>query len=334
MRELGPAPETVIDAGTGEPRWGSYRGEIERVDLARLERGRLWTLARRKRWMYVCAAHESLWVAAAVVDLGYAGNAFVLVYDAAERRMLARHTAIGLPGAFDVNDRAGEGHRSRFRAPRAAFVLERDLGTSAYTLHVRAPHVQLDARMDAREAPPPITAIAKIDGGVVDVTQKRALLQVRGEVAVQGRQVTLDGALGGYDHTSGLLARRTSWKWAFAMGRAKTGEKVALNLVQGFVGEPECALWIDDALVPLGEGRFEHAKDDPLAPWRLRTADGAVDLAFSPGGLHADRTNLGVVRSRFVQPVGSYRGRVQLPGRAPIEIENMLGVTEDQDVVW
>jgi hypothetical protein len=334
MRELEKAPEAVVDASSGVPRWGSYRGEIAHVDLRSLERGRLWTLARRKRWMYVCMTQESLWIATAVVDLGYAGNAFTFVYDGASRRMLAEHAAIGVPGALDVNDCAGEGHRARFRSKRASLAFERATGSSTYRIRVRTNQACIEADLDTTGAPPPIAAVARVRGGTVNVTQKRALLAARGEVRVAGTTIALDGALGAYDHTSGLLARHTAWKWGFAMGRASTGENVALNLVEGFVGEPECALWVDDALVPLREGRFDHDAEEPMNPWRVRTSDGAVDLAFAPGALHAERKNLGIVRSRFVQPVGVYGGRIQLEGRAPIEIESLLGVTEDQDVVW
>ena len=334
MRDLAPAPPQVVDPSTHVPRWGSYAGGFANVDLGALERGRLWTFTHRKRWMYVCVAHEELWVAAAVVDLGYAGNAFVIAYDSRGKRMLATHSAIGLPGGFDVNDCAGEGHHARFRSRRMSATFRRSPGSSTYVFEMRAPSVAFDLRMDSQGAPPPIAAVAEIAGGTVNVTQKGALLATRGTVTIAQRRYEMDGALGGYDHTSGLLARHTAWKWAFAMGRAKTGERVAFNLVEGFVGEPECAMWIDGALAPLAEGRFEHDPARPLDEWRLKTRDDGVALRFSPGAMHADDTNLGIVRSRFVQPVGVYSGTIRAPGREPLEIDGVLGVTEDQDVVW
>ncbi|MDQ3037367.1 MAG: DUF2804 domain-containing protein, partial [Myxococcota bacterium] len=150
---------------------------------------------------------------------------------------------------------------------------------------------------------------------------------------IAGRRVSLDAALGGYDLTHGLLARRTRWNWAFLMGRARGGEPIALNLVQGFVGEPECAVWIDGEPVPLAEGRFTFAQEAPERPWRVRTADGAVDLAFEPGGVHREHRDLRVARARFVQPVGTFSGTIDVGGRR-LELERVPGVVEDQDVVW
>jgi hypothetical protein len=181
-----------------------------------------------------------------------------------------------------------------------------------------------------------MTAVAPVgerQDGLVNTTEKRALLAVRGELEVAGQRRPLGGALGGYDYTHGLLARRTIWRWAYAMGRAKSGERVAFNLVQGFVGEPECTAWVEGEVFPLSEGRFAFDPEQPLAEWRVSTADGTVDLRFKPGGMHSEQKNFGVIHSRFVQPVGAYAGTLRLGGRELV-LDGVLGVTEDQDVLW
>ena len=150
---------------------------------------------------------------------------------------------------------------------------------------------------------------------------------------MRGKHRSLDGALAGYDFTHGYLARHTQWRWGYAMGRAKTGERIAFNLVQGFLGERECGVWIDDVLYPIGEGRFEFNPAKPTDPWRIRSTDGALDLNFVPGAIHAERTDFKVVRSSFVQPVGAYSGTIRIGDRT-LELEQVLGVAEDQDVLW
>jgi hypothetical protein len=86
-------------------------------------------------------------------------------------------------------------------------------------------------------------------------------------------------------------------------------------------------------LHPIGEGRFELDEKRPLRPWKVTTTEGALDLEFVPGGAHSDTTNFGVVRARFLHPVGAYRGTLKIAGRT-LEIDDMLGVAEDQDVLW
>ena len=116
--------------------------------------------------------------------------------------------------------------------------------------------------------------------------------------------------------------------------RISGAERVGLNLVQHFVGAPECAVWVDGEIFPLSEGRFELDLDRPLQPWRVRTAEGEVDLRFDPGAIHAETHDFGVVASRFIQPAGSFSGTIRVAGRAPLELDGVLGVVEDQDARW
>jgi hypothetical protein len=333
MRQLTSAPSGAIDPATGTPRTGSFRGSVGRVDLSTLAGGTLRRIAREKRWMYLAMATDEIYVAVAIVRLGYVANAFAFVFDAKQNRMLVDRTALGPPLACDVGDTAGEGCIAMFKLGKSFLQIERQPGHATYAVDVSMKDLEIHARVDASAAPPPITAIARVPGGVVNTTEKRALLAATGELRAAGERRSLDGALAAYDYTHGLLARRTQWRWAFLLGRAKTGERVAMNLVEGFVGEAECAVWIDDALHPLGEGRFDFDAKAPLSPWRVRT-DGGVDVSFAPGAMHADDTNLGIVRSRFVQPAGVYSGKICVDGRRELEIVRALGVTEDQDVLW
>ena len=333
VRELSPAPESVVDPATHAPRTGSFRGGLPRVDWKPLRVGTAAGVLRHKRWVYVAMATDRLYVAVAVVKLGYAANAFVYVYDANERRMLTRRSWLGPPTAARVGDTAGDGCHARFRAKGAFIAVERSR-RSEYAVLAEVPGVSLHAALDAGGAPPAIGAVAEVAPGCFDATEKRALLAVSGSVRIDDEELVLDGGVGGYDFTSGLLARRTLWRWGFALGRLEGGAPFALNVVEGFVGEAECAAWVGKELVGLREGHFVYDRARPEAPWRVTTADGAADLTMTPGALHEERRDLFVMRSRLIQPCGAWSGTIGLPGRAPLRIERALGVTEDQDVTW
>ena len=197
--------------------------------------------------------------------------------------------------------------------------------------------MRASCELDATDSPSPIGVVANIPGGVVDATEKRALLAVRsGSLRVGGRDVDLGGAIAGYDYTHGLLARRAPRGALVVRARSppKTGERVAWNLVEGFVGEPECArFWIDGELHGVGVGQFTFDAAQPLERWSIKSACGAVDVTFTPGALHAEKKDFGVVASRFVQPVGVYAGKLRVGDRT-LEIDDVLGVAEDQDVLW
>jgi hypothetical protein len=248
--------------------------------------------------------------------------------------MRVTRSAIGPTFACEVGDTGGEGAFARFHLGRTRVSIERAAGSSQYVVEAGFRDFEVRAVVDAAAAPPALTAIAPIPGGRVNTTEKRALLAATGEAMIEGRRSSLDGALAGTDYTNGLLARHTAWRWAFLLGYAKSGERVGMNLVQGFVGEPECAAWVDGEVYPLAEGRFAFDRGRPLDPWRVSTADGGVDLRFEPGGMHAESTNLGVVRTSFVQPAGIYTGTIKVDGGRVLTIDRVLGVSEDQDVLW
>jgi Protein of unknown function (DUF2804) len=332
MRELLPTPSSVLDPATGRPRVGSYRGGLPIVDVLGARPSLAARAFRRKRWIYVGIVTADVYIGVAVVRLGYAANAFAYLYDARARKMLADRSAIAPHFRASVDDEAGAGRSARFTSGKSRIVFERRGGVDA--LDVRMPGLEITATLDATSAPPAVGAIADLGGGSVDATEKRALLAVSGDVRVGDQRVSLDGALGFYDYTHGLLPRETRWRWAFMLGRAKGGERVAVNLVEGFTGEVECAAWVDDEAYPLAEGRFTLDAAKPLDPWRIGTSDGAVDFTLAPGAMHADRTNLGIVRSQFVQPAGVYTGTLRIPGRGELVLDRALGVAEDQHVVW
>lgn len=345
MRSLEAPPSSVLDPRSHALIPGSFRGGLPpAVDLGALDvgglpivGGPLFRVVHEKRWIYAAVSAGDLFLGAAIVKLGYAANAFVFAFDRASGRMLADVSLVGPAFFAAVNDAPSEGASAHFTSPfpRASITWQRGCGEGAFTLAVRAGEVAIDARLATMGGPPPIGAVTGLGSkGLVNATEKGALLAVTGEARIAGRTVSLDGGLGGYDYTHGYLARHTAWNWAFLLGRAASGERVGLNLVQGFVGEPECALWIDDALHPLAEGRFTFDPKRPLAPWQIRTADESVDLRFEPGGIHQEHKDLGVVTSRFIQPVGCFSGTIRVPGRAPLVLDRALGVVEDQDVLW
>ncbi len=115
------------------------------------------------------------------------------------------------------------------------------------------------------------------------------------------------------------------------MGRTNGGEPIGFNFVEGFVGVAECAAFFGGQVHPLGEPRFDFEPARPERPWTLR-ADG-IDLTFDVGAVHAQNTNLGLVRSRFLQPVGTFRGTIRI-GDRHVDLDGVPGVVEDQDVLW
>ncbi|HEY8074422.1 MAG TPA: DUF2804 family protein [Labilithrix sp.] len=320
---LAPAPSSFVDPVTGAPAFGAYEGPMPAVRWPSLGFGA--RTLRRKKWVWAGIATEEIWIGLAVVRTGYAATAFAYAYDLAERRMLADETRIAPALASHVGDDphargalATFGRRVAIERTHEGFAIRAKLGKLA-----------IDATLADGRAPTALSAIAPLGSRLANATEKRALLAVRGRARAGDRDISLDGALGGYDYTNGLMPRHTRWRWAFALGRDDAGAPIAFNFVSGFVGEAECAAFVDGRAHAMPEPRFSF--DAPTSPWRLE-ADG-IDLVFEPGAMHAQYTNLGLVRSKFIQPAGTFSGTLRVSGRDR-RVERVAGVVEDQDVLW
>jgi hypothetical protein len=346
---LPPVPVSVADAA-GAPRFGTYAGELPRVDLDALQ-GR-WQVPlalrpfKRKRWHYTFVATPEVAALCAIVDLGYGANAFSVAFDLRERRALADVSMVGVPGALSaVGDRPGAGASARFDSLGGRLRVRRETVQGPYVVQVYAHGartgsgaLRLNAQLRTEGAAPALTVVAPVEGdGRVNVTQKRAGLLAQGSLLAGGRRYSLEGGVGGLDYTQGYLARHTAWRWAFAAGRLEDGTPVGLNLVEGFndsVGEAnENALWVGGRLYPLARAQFRYRKDDLLEPWTLSTEDGAVELRFRPLFVHREERNLRVMVSHFAQPLGTFEGTLKVGGRVH-PVRDLPGVTEEQDMRW
>jgi hypothetical protein len=345
--ELPLAPDTLTDGG-GFPRFGTYRGGMQEVNLRQLKGPYEVPLPLRplkhKKWQYAQVCTPEVIATFTIAHLGYTASAFATVVDLAERRAVYDAGWVGLPGLTSVGDRPGEGAAASFRLPGVSWSCGRAPGQERYHIALKTRGVPLmreafewRGEVLAEGGPPPLTVVSPVPGGVVNVTQKSCGWLASGQLRVGKRRYELDGGVAGLDYTQGYLARKTSWRWAMANGRMPDGTAVGFNLVEGFNdNDPaanENALWLGARVFPLDRAKFAFNENDPLDEWRLSTADGAVALTFRAHGVHREQRDYRLVRSRFCQPIGLFQGTIRIPGQT-LGVADLGGVTESQDVLW
>jgi hypothetical protein len=343
--------------GPQGPRFGDYTGltpSLQPPGPGGLPgRRQIADFLRHKRWMYTFAANDEILVTAAIVDAGPTGTTFITVADRRTGYLLAD---ISRPGGarplVSVNDRPGEGHRSRYRMPGSDVSMKTVDGILAVRAKVGSPiglpaigrpSVEIDLAFDIT-AQPPLTVISELDTDppAVSTTGKNAGLPVSGRVVIRntGMLHAFDfaDAIGGFDYTSGYLPRHTQWRWAYLTGLLADGRTFGVNVSADFSGLPgrarENSVWLDGSLHAIDpDAQITYDEQAPDRPWQIRTSDGALDLEFTPIGVHRESLNLGLVRSRFLQPVGEFRGTVSAGGES-VEVVDLPGVVENQDVLW
>lgn len=282
------------------------------------------TRGRTRRWSYAAAADDDVAVGVALVDLGAAGTVFAWVHHddvtrTWERRVFARRGAklTREPGAT-----------ASYRRPGAVVDIAPDGGIR---LDVVGSVGRLTAHVEASGGTPAVLA-TRTAGGGWNVTQKHAGYRVHGTVTVDGATYDLDGA-GWSDRTTGRQDRHTLWRWASAAGVVPDGRRVGLNASTGMnaAGPGENVVWWDGTPYPLGVDALAP-QHGPEGVWTL--AGEGWELLFEPQGVRAACENLLIVRSRYVQPVGRFRGTLPGPDGRPVDIGTLPGVTEEHDATW
>lgn len=319
---LPPAPQRVHH-DSGALRLGSYAGRFDTVDYTQFASLPL-RLRREKRWLWLCVVREPWLLALAVVRMGYASSLFAFAQRRGEPGL---RVDTSLLGGLGTRVERRDGRTAARWGERAPVHVVDDGGR--WRIDAQLPGFELQATARTSQS---LAVIADVAGGHGSATEKGAAFgNLQGEARVGGESLSLDGGLLGYDFTHGLLPRRTRWSWAFGLGHDRAGSPLALNLVQGFVGAAECALFRPDGITLLPEAS-RIAADGPRR-WDV-SAGPQASLRAEIAGEHHERRNLGLVRSRFLQATCSLHGNLQPTTGSALALDGMLGVVESQDVLW
>ena len=332
-RALPPAPARLIEEGS--PIEGTWAGAIRDARFAGLgpeyAHGLLDRRMVEKRWQALFLATPQAMVSLAIVDGGYLSSGIFSVFDRGARRVLLDSNPVLPPLFARVDEEPNDGMRAVLDGPRIAARIERSGGRVLAT--ARWGSGALDLSLDARAAPPPLSAALRLGPGRFNFTQKLVGLPAEGEIRVGNVRFPVRGEPAGLDFTHGHLARDTSWRWAFASARQK-GRLIGFNLSEGFMQSGENAAWVDGAPCAVGPVRFSFEPSAPLAPWRIRSDDGSLDLTFQPEGLRAQKVDLKVIVSKYVQPFGVFSGHLTTAAGERVELDALPGVTEDHTARW
>jgi hypothetical protein len=330
MRALATPPASLL-VSAREPALGSFDGALPPIDWTPLKSDGTLNALREKHWIYLTLASDALHVAVAVVDLAYATKVFAFVFEKASRRVVARESLLAPPRTSTLAAHLDAKHLVDFRLGSSLVSLERD--GSAVKVRVQLGTIHIDAELDDAGAPPSIGAVVDLGNGRFHATEKRTLVGWRGGVSAGDERWSVREGVAGFDFSRGFPHRATNWHWGFFLGESTEGEPVAMNLVEGFVGEAECAVWFRGRVHGVGEGRFTFDTRRPYGKWHVRSTDGAVDLELIPCDVHEEFMELGIIGARYRQPIGLFSGTLTIAGEA-VRIEKVVGVVEDQRVRW
>ena len=328
--------ENLID-NQGNPVRGWIREPVARVNhmdyALQTPTGRMRSkTARRwlfKQFVFIGINTPDILAGLAAVDLQFAANGFFYVYDKHNRR-LAETQKTALPGRVCI-------------AP-CPENLAAEFGTSG--LQIRMNGNQVSARGDelalnadlSPTACEPLRICTRSGFRGWTFTRKQSPIPLSGWLQMGKQKWQLDptSSMGIMDWTAGYLRRETFWNWAAIAAVLPDGRRLGLNLSCG-VNETEAtenAFWIDDCLVKVDTVQFAYDEQEKDGPWRIFSADGRVDLTFTPENARRENLNALLVVSRFTQYVGTFSGVLKDEQANEVRLAACAGWTEEHFARW
>jgi len=338
--KLKPRPEFILGP-QGNAQKGAYTGGFDHALITKplsFSMSGIKQALGHKSWFFIGIGSEDFFVSCAIADVGYAGNAFITVVDLKNGKTLKDVSFIGMPKLnLHVNDYPGEGARAFFKRPGSKIEIQRIKGSSFYQVDLNLMGFKLSATLETSGAPDTLAVIGGQNEHQFAFTQKSNLLSVKGEMKLGKKKWDLENALGSIDYSSGIYPRIIHWYWGFAQGRLPDGRGIGFNLAKGnnLGGQLENVLWIKDKMYALTEADFIFEKKNLMSEWKMKTADGLIDLRFTPKGIHQEHKDLKIVKSEFSQVIGVFDGMIKDPETKEIfQISGLPGIGEDQYIKW
>ncbi len=343
-----PAPSRLVTGGKASHGWFSEAMRV--ANLADEEiggamgRGSLRRL-RLKQWQFLLIDTPECIAGVAAVDAGYVGNAFAWVFDKARNVLEERNALFPFGGGVTVAASSVRG-TTRVEGKGVDLTLTSRYEDGVRTLQARFPargtHGALEFDLRVADAPtgrPPMVVAWPVAAQRTALAHKIGGLPVKGTIRVGDRryEATEETSTASMDHTQGYFTYHTYWNWASFSGVSDWGTRVVVDvdLVKTAAGKAmnrNCFVWFDRQLVRLPPVTFEYAQ--PAHDWRLKSADGRLDLRFHPLGVRRDRLEHLPIGYDFVQPIGVFSGTLVDPDDVVHAVSNAWGVAEEHTARW
>ncbi len=331
----------------GEVRFGRFDEVVEEIDYGRCRLideydhpvGRWRRHFGFKQFEFVGGLSEYIVFGCALVNIRYAGSAFVYAYWP-ERQFLEEFSFVR-PLAWGMQmDQRPEDGRAHFISGGTTIRLEPGSRPHSRRLFAEVPaRLRIDAEWDEVDPPTaPLRLCTRAGAAGWVFARKTAGQRVRGTLQTGSGEVDLEraGTLGHRDWSAGYMRRETHWLWGCLAAPAESGEVVGLNIACG-VNETsftENCFWADGERENIGLVHFDFDRANLMRPWQMSSADGRCRLNFVPEACHRERMRLGFLGLNFYQIIGRYTGElVRACGRA-LRLERRLGYAEWQYAKW
>lgn len=327
---------------SGTRRYGRLSARPTVVDPLAEYRGlaRARRRLRLKEWVGFTLLHPEVHSSLILQDAHYLASSEIYVYDRTAT-VLHQHAATARGGSLNLPHNLMD---NSCAIDRPGYSIAYDFSEHTGRHHIavdvaatgEAPAITADLTLDAAAASAPLSVSSRLPGG--QMYTHKVLYPVSGTLRFGDTSVTFspERDLAVLDEHRSLLPYRTRWVWGTFATPTEEG-LVGANFVKRpeEPGQPEeSCLWMPgppESCEALSDIRFTKQAGDSTAPWRIASADGRLDVVFTPEGRKSVRRQLGVVAIDYFQMFGRYAGTVRGEDGTVVVVKDVHGVCESMD---
>lgn len=290
---------------------------------------------RLKNWHYWSVKTPDFFLGSAVVQLNYLAKMFFYAFDLKENK-LVEYSGLSLGGRHLEMDaqksRWHKGNKSIRIQENSYFEFELPKISGKLNFISLSKDFELLHEFEKKNQ--------------LALTKKNSTYRVKGQVQFQGQnyEVMEDQSFGVTDWTKSWAKRITTWKWASFSGKDKENKfHLGLNLSTQVYEDSqgngkENILWINETAYILKNAHITPPSNPTSTHnkcWNISAIGEkvSVKLTLIPLGVRKDYTNVGILKSDFIQPFGYYNGTIEMENQT-IFVENLFGVAEEHYAKW
>lgn len=323
----------------GQPHYGRFSSLPNQIDIQRYEYrtpyGKVLNGWRKqlkyKKFKFCSIQHQHYTIGLTIADIGWAGHAFVYVYDHIHNEVMDWN-AINILSMQTKVDEQPLFNQSHFIKSEMQVDIEHANGVR-YIRVSKYGELQLSARIFCAGTDPlSLCTPTGINGWTY--TQKLTTLGCEGFFKnKQGETIQFnERTFASLDDTCGFLRPETAWFWLSCNFWDNHQNRIGLNLASGVnesFGNENC-IWVNGVLHPMSDVLFEQ-QDDNI--WHIRSLDESLDLNVHTGWRRYENLNLRLVGSQFSQWQAAVSGSIRLKNQEVILL-NEYGLLERHYAKW
>lgn len=293
-----------------------------------------------KRWCYVGIVHPDIVFGCAVIHLGYLNSAFMFAFDRKTRQKVEKNFIFPPVGQvrFDRNPETG---RYCYRSLSGCIDIHNRAQSQEMKVlswaRLKNGSFKADFNISWENGAEPVHFLMPMQKSNTAFTTKAAGLPVEGCIRFNDttHEIRPDTAFAVFDWTNGFYPRHTFWNWACGAGRDEAGNIIGFNFSRGVYeyGQLENTVWVNGRPYFTGPVEFEYDKAVSTACWKIKNPENQIELTFEPEGARSADDNLVIIKSRFIQAIGAFNGRISIDGTTR-HLKSVAGVTEEHFAKW